>query len=71
VISAPGGVTRLLHEFKEGQQEAEGRLIPLVYGELHGIAEAYLPHSACRIRRARRIKLALSECPWTRIAGKP
>jgi len=46
VISAPGEVTHLLHELKRGQREAEERLIPLVYGELHRIAAAYLRREA-------------------------
>ncbi|HKF47740.1 MAG TPA: sigma-70 family RNA polymerase sigma factor [Terracidiphilus sp.] len=46
MISAPGEVTHLLHELKRGQREAEERLIPLVYGELHRIAAAYLRREA-------------------------
>jgi RNA polymerase sigma factor (TIGR02999 family) len=42
VTSAPGEVTRLLHDLKRGQKEAEERLIPLVYAELRRIAGAYL-----------------------------
>lgn len=46
MTSAPGEVTCLLHELRRGQKEAEERLIPLVYGELHRIAAAYLRHEA-------------------------
>lgn len=42
MTGSPGEVTRLLHEMKRGQKEAEERLIPLVYAELHRIAAAYL-----------------------------
>jgi len=37
-----GEVTHLLHELKHGNKDAEGRLVPLVYGELRRIAAAYL-----------------------------
>lgn len=46
MISAPGEVTRLLHELKKGQKAAEEQLIPLVYAELHRIAAAYLRREA-------------------------
>ena len=46
MISAPGEVTRLLHELKKGQEEAKERLIPLVYAELHRIAAGYLRREA-------------------------
>jgi RNA polymerase sigma-70 factor, ECF subfamily len=42
VIAAPGEVTNLLHELKQGNRTAEERLIPLVYGELRRIAAVYL-----------------------------
>jgi RNA polymerase sigma factor (TIGR02999 family) len=35
-------VTEILHEFGAGDQEALKRLIPLVYAELHKLADAYL-----------------------------
>jgi RNA polymerase sigma factor (TIGR02999 family) len=41
-VSASGEVTRLLHELREGNKEAEGLLVPLVYGQLRRIAAAYL-----------------------------
>lgn len=41
-MSTPGEVTRLLHDLKLGQKDAEERLIPLVYAELRRIAGAYL-----------------------------
>lgn len=37
-----GVVTRLLSEFREGNQEAANQLVPLVYGELRRMAGAYL-----------------------------
>lgn len=40
--AAPGEVTHLLLELKQGNKEAEGRLIPLVYNELRRIAGIYL-----------------------------
>ena len=38
----PGEVTRLLCELKQGNKEAQDRLIPLVYGELRRIAAQHL-----------------------------
>jgi len=37
-------VTRLLHELKAGNREAFAELLPLVYGELHQIAERQRKH---------------------------
>jgi RNA polymerase sigma-70 factor, ECF subfamily len=42
VKSTPGEVTRLLLEMREGNQQAEELLIPLVYGVLRRIAAAKL-----------------------------
>jgi RNA polymerase sigma-70 factor, ECF subfamily len=42
VNATPGEVTNLLLELKQGNKEAEGRLIPLVYKELRRIAAIYL-----------------------------
>jgi RNA polymerase sigma-70 factor, ECF subfamily len=39
---APGEVTQLLLKLRQGDKEAEGRLIPLVYSELRRIASRYL-----------------------------
>jgi RNA polymerase sigma factor (TIGR02999 family) len=38
----PGEVTRLLLAWRQGDRGALDRLIPLVYGELHRMAERYL-----------------------------
>ncbi len=38
----PGEVTRLLLAWRRGDPDALDRLIPLVYGELHQMAERYL-----------------------------
>ena len=38
----PGEVTRLLLAWRQGDRSALDRLIPLVYGELHRMAERYL-----------------------------
>lgn len=38
----PGEVTRLLLAWRKGDRDALERLIPLVYGELHRMAERYL-----------------------------
>jgi len=38
----PGEVTRLLFAWRAGDREALDRLIPLVYGELHRMAERHL-----------------------------
>ncbi len=38
----PGEVTRLLLAWRQGDRDALDRLIPLVYGELHRMAERYL-----------------------------
>jgi len=46
VGSSPGNVTSLLNQLADGDQEAAGRLIPLVYDELKRIA-------AARLRRER------------------
>lgn len=35
-------ITRLLHAWRDGDREALGRLTPLVYRELHRIAEQYM-----------------------------
>lgn len=37
-----GAITRLLGEWSEGSRDALEQLTPLVYGELHRIAEAYM-----------------------------
>jgi RNA polymerase sigma-70 factor, ECF subfamily len=42
VETVPGEVTRLLHELKLGNRDAEAQLIPLVYRELRKIAAGYL-----------------------------
>jgi RNA polymerase sigma factor (TIGR02999 family) len=41
-LHGESSVTRLLARVREGDREAFDRLIPLVYGELHRIAESYL-----------------------------
>jgi RNA polymerase sigma-70 factor, ECF subfamily len=38
----PGEITQLLIELKQGNKDAEGLLIPLVYSELRRIASGYL-----------------------------
>src|SRR5262249_61526752 len=40
--ASPGEVTRLLLAWRQGDRGALDRLIPLVYGELHRMAERYL-----------------------------
>jgi RNA polymerase sigma factor (TIGR02999 family) len=40
--SSPGEVTRLLKAMHAGDSSAAGELLPLVYAELHRIAEAYM-----------------------------
>lgn len=42
VSSNPGEVTQLLIQIHAGDKRAEDRLIPLVYGELRGLAAYYL-----------------------------
>lgn len=44
--SVQGDVTRLLHEIRKGNRDAERQLIPLVYGELRRLAGAYLRREA-------------------------
>lgn len=39
---SPEGVTQLLERWSEGDEEALGQLMPLVYNELHRLAGAYL-----------------------------
>jgi RNA polymerase sigma factor (TIGR02999 family) len=46
VNTAPGEVTHLLLELRQGNKEAEGRLIPLVYNELRRIAAIHLRREA-------------------------
>ena len=40
--SAPGEVTQLLKAMHDGDTSAAGRLLPLVYSELHRLAQAYM-----------------------------
>lgn len=40
--SDPGEITELLLELRAGKREVEEKLIPLVYGELRGLAAHYL-----------------------------
>lgn len=40
--SEPSEITRVLSAWRDGDPEALSRLTPLVYGELHGLAQAYL-----------------------------
>jgi len=44
VVSEPVEITRLLLDLKQGDRNAEGKLIPLVYGELRRIAGIHLHH---------------------------
>lgn len=44
--TAPGEVTHLLLELKQGNKKAEDLLIPMVYNELRRIAAAYLRREA-------------------------
>lgn len=46
MVTEPGEVTRLLLDLKQGDKNAEGRLIPLVYGELRRIAGIHLRHES-------------------------
>jgi RNA polymerase sigma-70 factor (ECF subfamily) len=46
VAAEAGEVTRLLLELKQGNKEAEGKLIPLVYNELRRIAGTYMRREA-------------------------
>lgn len=42
MVAAAGEVTHLLLQMKQGNREAEGQLIPLVYNELRRIASGHL-----------------------------
>jgi RNA polymerase sigma-70 factor, ECF subfamily len=42
LTTAPGEVTQILHEFRQGNQDARDRLVPLVYRELRRIAKAHM-----------------------------
>ena len=42
--SSPGGVTELLVELRAGNPDAEAKLIPLVYEQLHRLAGHYMRH---------------------------
>lgn len=46
MCAPPGEVTNLLLELKQGNKEAEGQLIPLVYAELRRIATVRLRHES-------------------------
>src|SRR5713101_6608596 len=39
---SPQGITQLLERWSEGDEKALDQLMPLVYGELHRLAGAYL-----------------------------
>lgn len=39
---APGAVTEVLHRVRTGEREAWNVLLPLVYDDLHGLAQAYM-----------------------------
>jgi RNA polymerase sigma factor (TIGR02999 family) len=41
-MSAPGEITQLLADWSEGDEAALKKLLPLVYGELHRLANAYM-----------------------------
>jgi RNA polymerase sigma factor (TIGR02999 family) len=41
---SPGAATQLLLAWSAGDREALDRMLPLVYGELHHLAERYLSH---------------------------
>ena len=41
-LAPPGEVTRLLLAWRQGERDALDRLIPLIYDELHRMAERYL-----------------------------
>ena len=38
----PGEITRLLADLRQGDKDAESRLVPLIYGELRHIAQQYM-----------------------------
>lgn len=42
--NTPGDVTHILYELRQGNRQAEKRLIPLIYDELHRIAAMHLRH---------------------------
>lgn len=42
--SSPAGVTYLLNKLAEGDSEAAGKLLPLIYNELRRIAASRLRH---------------------------
>lgn len=67
----PGAVTRLLHAWREGDQEARDELIPLVYRELHRVAERQLrregPGATLRttaLVHEAYVRLAGADVPW-------
>ena len=43
-MTEPTEVTRLLLEWRDGNQDAASRLIPIVYDELRRLAAHYLSH---------------------------
>lgn len=42
VPSQPGEVTRLLKDFRDGDKDAEAKLVPLIYSELRRLAAYYM-----------------------------
>ncbi|MBV8818928.1 MAG: sigma-70 family RNA polymerase sigma factor [Acidobacteriaceae bacterium] len=66
-MGTPGEVTRLLGEIKRGNQDAFQDLLPLVYAELHSIAERYFR----RERRDHTLQpTALVHEAYLRLAGQ-
>jgi RNA polymerase sigma-70 factor, ECF subfamily len=43
-VDSPLGITRLLKDWGAGDSAAQERLVPLIYGELHRIAQRYMRH---------------------------
>jgi ECF sigma factor len=41
-MSSPSEITQLLADWREGNEAALKKLLPLVYGELHRLANAYM-----------------------------
>jgi RNA polymerase sigma factor (TIGR02999 family) len=67
VDSSPGEITQLLAELTRGNRDAEAKLIPLVYEQLHRLAVHYMRHE--RPNHTLQPTALVNEA-YTRLAGQ-
>jgi RNA polymerase sigma factor (TIGR02999 family) len=65
--SSPGEITQLLAELRRGNRDAEAKLIPLVYEQLHRLAVHYMQHE--RADHTLQPTALVNEA-YTRLAGQ-